>query len=76
MFDEFEEVVLDVEVAVNNPPLFYVEDDVELPVLTPATTMYGQSNLPPEEDAEAVEDVDQRTRERYLRRCKRVLWSR
>ena len=69
-FDELEEVVLDVEVAVNNRPLFYVEDDVELPVLTPATMMYSQSNLLPEEDADAVENVDLRKRARYVRRCK------
>ena len=76
MFDELEEVILDVEVAVNNRPLSYVEDDVELPVLTPATMTYSQSNLLPEEDADAVEDVDLRKRARYVRRCKDVLWSR
>ena len=76
MFDELEEVILDVEVAVNNRPLSYVEDDVELPVLTPATMMYSQSNLLPEEDADAVENVDLRKRARYVRRCKDILWSR
>ena len=76
MFDELEEVILDVEVAVNNRPLSYVEDDVELPVLTPATMMYSQSNLLPEEDVDAVENVDLRKRARYVRRCKDVLWSR
>lgn len=53
MFDGLEEVVLDVEVAVHNRPLSYVEDNVELPVLTPVTMIYGQSNLLPEEDADA-----------------------
>ena len=76
MFHELQEVVLDVEVAVNNRPLSYVEDDVELPVLTPVIMMYGQSNLLPEEDADAVENVDLRKRARYVRRCKDVLWSR
>ena len=76
MFDEHEEVVLDVEVAVNNRPLSYVEDDVELPVLTPVTMMHGQSNLLPEEDADAFENVDLRKRARYICRCKDVLWSR
>ena len=75
MFHELEEVVLDVE-AVNNRPLSYVEDDVELPVLTPVTMMNGQSNLLLEEDADAVENVDLRKRERYVHRCKDVLWSR
>ena len=42
----------------------------ELPVLTPVTMMYGQSNLLPEEDADAVENVDLCKRARY------VLWSR
>lgn len=37
MFDELKEMVLDVEVAVNNRPLSYVEDDVEFLVLTSAT---------------------------------------
>ena len=75
-FDDLEEVVLNVEVAVNNRPLSYDEDDVELPVLTPATMMYSQSNLLPEEDADAVENVDLRKRVRYVCRCKHVLWSR
>ena len=75
-FDELAEVVLDVDVAVNNRPLSYVEDDVELPVLTPTTTMYGQSNLLPEEDVDVVEDADLRKRARYIRRCKDILWSR
>ena len=75
-FDELEEVVLDIEVAVNYRPLSYVEDDVGLPVLTPATMMYSQSNLLPEEDADAVENADLRKRARYVRRCKDVLWSR
>ena len=62
--------------AVNNRPLSYVEDDVELPVLTPTTMMYGQSNLLPEEDVDVVEDADLRKRARYIPRCKDILWSR
>ena len=32
---ELEELVLDVKVALNNCPLSYLEDDIQLPVLTP-----------------------------------------
>jgi hypothetical protein len=32
---ELEKVLLDVEVALNNRPLSYVEDDVQFSVLTP-----------------------------------------
>ena len=67
-------MVLNVEVAVNNRPLSYVEDDVELPVLTPVTMMNAQCNLLPEEDADAVENVDLCKRARCVRRCKEVLW--
>ena len=75
-FDELEEVLLDVEIAVNNRPLSYVEDDVQLPVLTPNLIMYGQSNLLPEADVDSIEETDLRKRARYLRRCKDLLWSR
>ncbi len=34
-WEELEEVVVDVETVLNNPPLSYVEDEIELPVLTP-----------------------------------------
>ena len=47
-----------------------MEDDVELPVLTPTMMMYTQPNLLPEED------VDLRKRMRYIRCCKDILWSR
>ena len=75
-FDELEEVILDVEVAVNNRPLSYVEDDVERPVLTPVAMMQVQPNLVPEVDADSVENADLRKRARYLRNCKDVMWSR
>ena len=75
-FDELEEVLLDVEIAVNNRPLSYVEDDVQLPVLTPNLIMYGQSNLLPEADVDSIEETVLRKRIRYLRRCKDLLWSR
>ena len=42
---ELEEVVLDVEVAVNNQPLGYMEDDVQLPVLTPNSLLYRQPSI-------------------------------
>ena len=49
-FSELEEVLLDVEVALNNRPLSYVEDDLQFPVLTPNVMMFGKDNLLPTED--------------------------
>ena len=74
--NELEEVLLDVEIAVNNRPLTYVEDDIQLPLLTPNVMLHGQSNLLPEVDVEGIEDLPLRKRAKYLRRCKNVLWSR
>ena len=70
---ELEEVMLDVEVAINNRPLSSIEDDVQLPLLTPNMMIYGQPNLIPEPGADTDDDTDLRKRARYLRRCKDVL---
>ena len=69
-----EKVLLDVEVTLNERPLWYVEDDVQLPILTPNAMMFGQPKLIPEDPCEEG-DVDLRKTVRYLRRCKDVLCS-
>ena len=69
-WNEFEEVLLEVEVALNDRPLSYVEDDVQLPVLTPCAMMFGQPRLVQEESTEEG-DADLRKRVKYLRRCRR-----
>ena len=58
-WNELEEVLLNVEVTLNNRPLCCVEEDVQLPVLTPSTMMFGQSKVIPEEDLDE-EDADLR----------------
>jgi len=74
LWNELEEVLLDMEVTLNNRPLCYVEDDVQLPILTPSAMMFGQPKLIPNEDLDE-EDSDMKKRAKYLRRCKDVLWS-
>ena len=51
-WNELEEVLLDVEVALNNRLLSYLEDDAQLPVLTPCAMMFSQPRLVPEESTE------------------------
>ena len=72
---ELEEVVLDVEVAVNSRPLGYVEDNVKFPVLTPNSLLYGQPDLLPEFEPQHLEDRSIRKRARYLKRCKEADWK-
>ena len=67
---EMQDVLLDMEVALNNRCLSYVEEDVQLPLLTP--------NMLPDPAAHHQENPDLRKRARYLVRCKDVIskrWS-
>ena len=73
-WSELEEVLLDVKVTLNNRPQCYVEDDVQLPVLTHSAMMFGEPKLIPKEDLDE-EDTDLRKRARYLCHCKDVPWS-
>ena len=46
--NEMKEVLLDVEVALNNRPLSYVEEDAQMPILTPNSMIFVGSNEVPE----------------------------
>ena len=73
---ELQDVLLDVEVALNNRPLSYVEEDLQLPLLTPNMLQFGRPNLLPDSKAHHQENPDLRKRARYLARCKDVIWKR
>ena len=60
---KLEEVLLDVAVTLNNRPLCYVEDDVQLLVLTHSAMMFGQPKLISDKDLDK-EDPDMRKRAR------------
>ena len=70
---ELSEVILDVEVQVNRRPLSYVEDDVQLPVLTPSSYLFQRSNLLPEKEPWREETKSLRKRAKYLKTCKDTL---
>ena len=72
------EVVLDVEIALNNYPLCYVEDDIQLPVLTPNSLLFLRSNQQPELKPYHLREFDPRRRAKYLQRCKQAfgtMWT-
>ena len=69
-------MLLDVEVALNNCPLSYLEDDVELPVLTPNSLLNVNPVQVPELKAHHLENQDSRKRVKFLRRCKQAMWNR
>ena len=45
---ELTEVLLDIEVTLNNRPLTYMEEDIQLPPLTPNSLLFLNANILPE----------------------------
>ena len=74
--EELEDVLMDVELTLNNRPLSYLEDDVQIPTLTPNIMVFGMPHHPLSEDVEINENQDLRKRERYVRSCKDRIWKR
>ena len=73
---ELSEVLLDVETQINRRPLSYVEDDVDLSVLTPSTFLFQCTSQLPVEESWRIKDYDLSKRAKYLRNCMSNLWSR
>ena len=73
---ELQEILLDIEVALNKRQLSYVDDDIQLPILTPSSFQYGQLNMLPELEPHHIQETDLRKWANYLRKCKDALWSR
>lgn len=75
-WSELCDVVLEVETQLNRRPLSYVEDDVQLPLITQASFLFSKSNLLPEQEPWREADVDLRKRAKHIRACKDALWKR
>ena len=73
---EVQDVLLDMEVALNNQPLTYVKDYIHLSTLTPNLLQFGHPNLLNEVQSHQLLDPDLRKSTRYLARCKDALWGR
>ena len=64
------------ETQVNRRPLGYIEGDVDLPILTPASLMFQRTNQLPEEQTWRIQDPNLRRRAKYLQTCKDHMWNR
>ena len=71
-----EAVVLDVELALNNYPLTYLDEDIQLPVLTSNSMLQLDSNHLAELQPHHLPDKDLRKRANFLQTCKEVIWKR
>ena len=75
MWKELQDVLLGVEIALNNRPLQYLEDDIQMPTLTPNSMLFVGCNAIPEMEAHH-EEADLRKRAKFLSRCKDAVWRR
>jgi hypothetical protein len=73
---ELTEVLLDVEVTLNNRPLTYMEEDIQLPPLTPNSLLFLNTNILPELAPYHLEQKDLKKRAKFLLQCKRAMWKR
>ena len=73
---ELKEVLIDVKTVLNNRPLSYVEDDIELQELTPNIMIFGRQNALLDEEGHTIDDKDLRRRAKYLEKCKCNIWKR
>ena len=72
---ELSEVIFDVEIQINRRPLSYVEDDVEMPTLTPLPSLPQRSCLPSQQPWQE-ENQELRKQAKHLKSCKDALWQR
>lgn len=75
-WNELTEVLLDLETQVNRRPLGYIEEDIELPILTPARFMFERTNQLLDEQTWRIEDTNLRKRAKFLQTCKNHMWNR
>ena len=76
VWNELSEVLLDIEVIINNRPLSYLEEDVQLPTLTPNTLLFFNSNNLRELQPYQQEERDLRKRAKFLKKTKDAMWRR
>ena len=75
-WDELIEVLLDIKIVLNNRPLNYAEDDIQLPTLTPNALLFKKFNILPELQSYHLIEKDLRKRAKFLQRSKDAIWRR
>ena len=74
--EELTEVLLDIEVTLNNRPLSYLEEDVQLPTLMQNSFLFNNSNILPELAPYHVNERDLRKRAKFPLKTKDTMWRR
>jgi hypothetical protein len=64
-WEELSEVLLDVEITLNNRPLTYMEEDIQLPPLTPNSLLFVNTNILPDLAPYHLEEKDLKKRAKF-----------
>ena len=75
-WNEFEKLLLDIELILNNRPLIYVEDNVQLQVITPNTLIHRMNIVNLEEGSDDIDEHELKRRSRYVQKCEEKVWVR
>ena len=78
-FNGLKEVILEAESILNNRPLTYLEDETELPTLTPNMILHGTNIVVPSDNTDPDPEFNSVTPTKLLRQiqsCKEHLWKR
>ena len=70
-----QDLLLDIEGALNNRPLSYIEDDPQLPVLT-NSLMFHRPNHIPTPDYQDIKEINLRKTAKQIEKCKDMMWKR
>ena len=68
-------MLLDIELNLNNRSLIYIEDDVQLPVLTPNTLIHGINIVNLEEVSDSIDEYELKKRSSFVQKCKENPWT-
>ena len=72
---QLEEDLLDVEIVLNSRPLIYIEEDLQMSILTPNSPIY-KSGMIPEDDPDNIIEKDIRKRAQFISTYKEAVWPR
>ena len=72
---ELEEILLGIEIVLHNRSLIYIEGNIQMPVLTPNTFLYGQPIMIPEERLDE-DSPEIKRRQRNINKSKEAAWKR